>query len=187
MIVDESRERADLLAHALLAVGHEIIAHAPTTLGLHRRVESLKPDIIIIDTESPDRDTLEHLCFLSESQPRPIVMFTHDGDREKIREAVRAGVSAYVVGGMAAERIEPIIDEAIARFDEYQALKDELREANTRLADRKAVERAKGILMQTRKLSEDAAYKALRKLAMDRNMRLADLAVQIISASELLG
>src|SRR5450631_3790084 len=181
MIVDESRERASLLTRALAGSGHDVIEHTSTTLNLHQRVEALKPDVIIIDTESPDRDTLEHLCLVSENQPRPIVMFTHDGDRDKIRAAVRAGVSAYVVDGLAPERIEPIIDAAIARFDEYQALRDELREANARLAERKAIERAKGILMKTRGLCEDDAYRALRKLAMDKNLRLAAVAEQVIS------
>ena len=186
MVVDESEERAALLKHALARRGHEVIAHTANTLDLHRRIEQLQPDVIIIDTESPDRDTLEHLCLVNRELPRPIVIFTRDGDRDKMREAVRAGVSAYVVDGLAPERITPIIDVAIEHFNSYQALKEELREANARLAERKVIERAKGILMKARKLSEDDAYRALRQMAMARNLRIAALAEQVVSAAELL-
>jgi response regulator NasT len=187
MVVDESRDRAELLTHALAGSGHEIISYASSTFNLHQQVEALQPDVIVIDTESPDRDTLEHLCLVSRNQPRPIVMFTHDDDSGKIREAVRAGVNAYVVDGLSTERISPIIDVAIARFQEYQALRQELQEANTKLAERKDIDRAKGILMKSRKLSEDEAYRALRKLAMDKNLRIGEVAQQVISVAELLG
>jgi len=124
------------------------------------------PDVIIIDTHSPDRDTIEHLCVISQDTPRPIVMFSADGNTEKIREAVRAGVSAYVVDGLAAQRVQPILDVAIARFEALQSLRNELEDAQTQLADRKRIDRAKGILMKQRKLSEEEAYQWLRKMAM---------------------
>ena len=142
--------------------GYEVIAYMPSTYDLHRQVEALKPDIVIIDTDSPDRDTLENLCVVTRDNPRPVVMFTHDGDNDKIRAATEAGVSAYVVDGMDGTRIGPIINAAVARFEQFHALKRELEDIEEKLADRKVIERAKGVLMKTRKLTEDEAFRALR-------------------------
>lgn len=186
MIVDEVVERAEVLQQALVVSGYEVVAYVPSTFDLHRQVGLLKPDIVIIDTDSPDRDTLENLIVLSRDDPRPIVMFTHDGDGEKIRAATQAGVSAYVVDGMSAERIGPIIDAAVARFDQYYALKREFDEIEEKLADRKVIERAKGILMKSRGLSEEDAFRALRKRAMENNTKLVDVARQLISVADLL-
>jgi response regulator NasT len=186
MVVDEVVERAEVLQRVLAQAGYEVIAYAPSTFDLHRQVGALKPDIIIIDTDSPDRDTLENLCVVSRDEPRPVVMFTHDGDSEKIRAATNAGVSAYVVGGMTPERIGPIIGAAIARFEQFQALKREFEELENKLADRKLIERAKGILMKSRNLSEEEAYGALRKQAMENNARLAEIARQVIAVAGLL-
>ena len=186
MIVDEVVERAEVLQQALTRAGYEVVAYVPSTFDLHRQVGVHKPDIVIIDTDSPDRDTLENLIVLSRDDPRPIVMFTHDGDGEKIRAATQAGVSAYVVDGMAAERIGPIIDAAVARFEQYYALKREFTEIEEKLADRKDIERAKGILMKSRGLSEEEAYRALRKRAMENNARLVDVARQLIAVAGLL-
>lgn len=186
MIVDEVMERAEALRRALVQSGYEVIAYIPSAFDLHRQVSSLQPDIVIIDTDSPDRDTLENICVVSRDDPRPVVLFTHDGDGEKIRAATQAGVSAYVVNGMAAERVGPIIDAAVARFEQFQALKRELDEIEQKLADRKVIERAKGILMQSRKLSEEDAYRALRKQAMENNARLAEVARQVIAVAGLL-
>jgi response regulator NasT len=186
MIVDEVVERAEVLQQALAQAGYEVVAYMPSTFDLHRQVGAVKPDIVIIDTDSPDRDTLENLIVLSRDDPRPIVMFTHDGDSEKIRAATQAGVSAYVVDGMAAERIGPIIDAAVARFDQYYALKREFDEIEEKLADRKVIERAKGILMKSRGLSEEDAYRALRKRAMENNSKLVDVARQLVAVAGLL-
>ena len=186
MIVDEVMERAEVLQRALVQSGYEVIAYMPSAFDLHRQVSALQPDIVIIDTDSPDRDTLENICVVSRDDPRPVVMFTHDGDSEKIRAATQAGVSAYVVNGMAAERVGPIIDAAVARFEQFQALKRELDEIGEKLADRKVIERAKGILMQSRKLSEEEAYRAMRKQAMENNARLAEVARQVIAVAGLL-
>ena len=186
MVVDEVVERAEVLQRALAQAGYEVIAYAPSTFDLHRQVGALRPDIIIIDTDSPDRDTLENLCVVSRDEPRPVVMFSHDGDSEKIRAATKAGVSAYVVGGMTPERIGPIIGAAVARFEQYQALKREFEELENKLADRKVIERAKGILMKSRNLSEEDAYAALRKQAMENNARLAEVARQVIAVAGLL-
>lgn len=187
LLVDETFERAALLKHALQDAGYTIAAHVSSSADLPGLVAELKPDLIILDTESPDRDTLEHLCLISRDQPRPIVMFTHDNDGDKIRAAIRAGVSAYVVDGMKSERLRPIMDVAIARFKEFQAMRTDLEKAELQLSERKDVERAKGILMQQRGWSEDEAYKALRKAAMDKGSRLADVARQLVEITELLG
>jgi two-component system, response regulator / RNA-binding antiterminator len=186
MIVDEITERAEVLQHALAQLGYDVVAYLPSAFDLHGQVSALQPDIVIIDTDSPDRDTLENICVVSRDDPRPVVMFTHDGDSTKIRAATQAGVSAYVVNGMAAERIGPIIDAAIARFEQFQALKRELDETEEKLADRKVIERAKGILMRSRNLSEEESYRALRKQAMENNARLAEVARQVIAVAGLL-
>jgi len=180
MIVDQVVERAEGLEQALVRAGYDVIAYVPSTYDLHRQVSARQPDIVIIDMDSPDRDTLENICVVSRDEPRPVVMFAHDGNTEKIRAATLAGVSAYVVGGMSAERIRPIIDAAVARFDQFQALKRELDDIEEKLADRKVIERAKGILMKGRQLSEEEAFRALRKQAMQSNAKLAAVARQVI-------
>lgn len=187
LVVDESDERAALLREALTAAGHEVAASLTSPLELLRAVETLLPDVIVIDTESPTRDVLEHVVIVSQSSPRPIVMFASDSGGEAIRDAVRAGVSAYVVDGMDSSRVNSIVEVACARFEEFQRLKIELAEANLKLSERKLVERAKGLLMQSRGLSEDDAYHALRRLAMSKKMRLGDVAQQVIDTAELLG
>ena len=191
LVVDESDERAALLREALTAAGHEVAASLSSPLELLRAVETLQPDVIVIDTESPTRDVLEHVVMVSRASPRPIVMFASDAGGEAIRDAVRAGVSAYVVDGMDSSRVSSIVEVACARFEEYQRefqrLKIELAEANLKLSERKRIERAKGLLMQSRGLSEDEAYHALRKLAMAKKQRLGDIAQQVIDTAELLG
>ena len=187
LVVDESEERAAILREGLAKAGHEVAASLSSPLELLRTVEALQPDVIVIDTESPTRDVLEHVVMVSQSSPRPIVMFATDAGGEAIRDAVRAGVSAYVVDGMDTGRVNSIVEVACAHFKEFQHLKLELAEANLKLSERKLVERAKGLLMQSRGLSEDEAYHALRKLAMSRKQRLGDVAQQVIDTAELLG
>lgn len=186
LLVDEDAERAVLLKSALRESGYAVSLHVGTTANLLARVREIEPDVIIIDRESPDRDTLEHVCSVTRDQPRPIVLFTQDGDRTIIQAAVRAGVSAYVVGGMSAERVRPILDVAMARFEQFQAMRQELDKAKLSLAERKQIERAKGIVMKSRSVDEEEAYVLLRKLAMDRNQRLAQVAENVIAMAELL-
>ena len=186
MIVDDNKERSAPLQHYLVEAGYTVVGHLSDTADLNKAVTQMKPDVIIIDTESPSRDTLEHICVVSRDDPRAIVMFSHDGETEKIRAATRAGVSAYVVGSLESARLRPILDAAMVRFEEYQALRNELEETATKLADRKTIDRAKGILMKQRGLDEDAAYQSLRKLAMQRGMRMGEIAKQVIQAAELL-
>jgi len=187
LVVDESAERAELLREGLCLAGHEVTATLSSPLALLKTIDELKPDVIVIDMESPSRDVLEHLVFVSQHTPRPVVMFASDDDAETIREATRAGVSAYVVDGLDKRRIKGIIDAAVARFEDYQALRTQLAEANLKLSERKLVERAKGLLMKSRALDEDAAYSTLRKMAMDRKLRLVEVAQRVIDAADLLG
>ncbi len=186
MIVDESTERTALLREALQHAGYQVIAESSTTSDLLKQVDSLNPDVIIIDTDSPSRDTLEHICVISREQPCPIVMFTHDDDRGKIRAAIRAGVSAYVVDGLDSERVKPLMEVALARFKEFQTMRHNLEDAEARLGERKIIDRAKGILMKQRNWNEEQAYQALRKMAMDRGQRIGEVASNIIAAADLL-
>jgi two-component system, response regulator / RNA-binding antiterminator len=186
MLVDNHLERTAPLKQSLTEAGYEVIAHLSDTANLHDEVQRLQPDIVIIDTESPSRDTLEHLIVMGQNAPRPIVMFTHDGDSEKIRAATRAGVSAYVVGGLPNERLKPVMDAALARFEEFKSLREELNLANAKLSERKVIEKAKGLLMKQRGIDEDAAYTLLRNMAMKQNIRLATLAEQVVQAAKLL-
>lgn len=186
MIVDNDLERTTPLKQSLLDSGYKVIAHLKDTVNLDKAYCELRPDIVIIDTESPSRDTLENICVMSMHEPRPIVMFTHDGDKEQIKQATRAGVSAYVVGSIPNERLRPVIDAAIARFDEFKLLREELNEANDKLNERKLIERAKGLLMKQRGLDEEQAYNMLRNMAMQRNMKIKDLANELMNAAKLL-
>ena len=187
LVVDESAERAEMLRAAMKLAGYEVTASLSSPLALLATIEKVQPDVIVIDTESPSRDVLEHLVVMSQHTPRPVVMFSADGAPETIRAATRAGVSAYVVDGLDKDRIRAIVDAAVARFDEMQSLRAQLAEANQKLSDRKLVERAKGLLMKSRSLDEDAAYALLRKMAMDRKLKLSELAQRLVDAADLLG
>ena len=187
MLVDERSERAELLRGPLALAGHEIIARVHPGDDLAARVRELAPDVIIIDMDSPSRDTLEQMRCIHRDQPRPILMFAEDGDRELIQEAVRAGVSAYVVDGLDAGRVMPILEVAIARFNEFQNLRRELEETRLGLAERRHIDRAKALLMEQRGWTEKQAYQALRKMAMDRNLRMGQVADQLVAMSELMG
>ncbi len=185
MLVDDSNKETSPLKESLLEAGYDVVETANTAVALLERVSALQPDVIIIDTESPTRDTLEQLSFVTRDHPRPIVLFTDDRENATIQAALRAGVSAYVVAGMQRERLQPILDVALARFEQERTLRDELKDAKDRLAERKLIERAKGLLMETKRVSESEAFQMMRKLAMDRNRRLADIARQIIDIAEL--
>lgn len=186
LIVDNDLSRSKPLKQSLIENGFDVIAHVEDDVNLHDVCCEIAPDIVIIDTESPNRDTLENICVLSQHNPRPVVMFTHDGDKQKIKAATQAGVCAYVVGTIPSERLTPVIDAAIARFEETKQLKEELSVANLKLEERKLVERAKGIMMRQRNLDEEEAYAMLREMAMKRNMKLADLSSQLIEAAKML-
>jgi response regulator NasT len=187
LLVNDTPLHLEKLRASLLADGHEIVAEIHAAIELPAAVERLRPDIIIVDAESPSRDSLEQLSALNAAAPRPIVMFTEERDREIMRAAVKAGVTAYVVDGLAPERLKPVLDVAILRFEEEQALRAKLEATETQLANRKLVERAKGILMERRGLSEDDAYHLLRKTAMENGQKLCEVARTLIDASKLLG
>lgn len=186
MIVDGDVERSRNLRGALTLAGCHVVAELKESLALPDAVQGLKPQIVIVAADSPDRDTLEHISVTTRDAPRPVVMFTQDGSSESIRAAVRAGVSAYVVDGLAPERIRSILDVACARFEAHQELTTRLAESERQLAERRAIEKAKGLLMQRRGLSEDAAFKELRDLAMKTGKKLGEVAETLLAASHLL-
>ena len=185
MLVDADPQRMDLLMNTLQDAGHWVAMCGDETGNLCEHVHEIQPDVIIIGTDSPTRDTLEHLCMIDRDEPRPVVMFTHDNDTQKMRAAIRAGVSAYIIDGLTGSRVQSIIDIAIARFEEYQILKNELEKATITLAERKQIERAKGFVMNQRGCSEDEAYRLMRKMAMNSNKKLADIADNINTAADI--
>lgn len=186
LIVDYDKLRSKPLKKSLVDSGFDVVAHVENDVDLQAKCLALKPDVVIIDTDSPNRDTLENICVMSMHDPRPIVMFTHDGNKEQIKLATQAGVSAYVVGTIPSERLVPVIDAAIARFEEFKNLRNELLQAKTKLDERKVIERAKGLLMKQRGVDEDAAYEMLRSMAMKKNMKLAELSNQLLEAASML-
>ena len=186
LVIDESRQRAGEICAGLALAGHQVLAVLANTDDLAGQVAQIRPDVILIDTESPSRDTLEHLATMERHMPRPVVIFAQESDPSTIRRAISAGVAAYVVDGLEPGRLKPVIDVAIARFETHQALKQELAEATKKLSDRKLIDRAKGLLMKSRGLDEDAAYAALRRLAMDRSQSMVAAAKDVIAVAKLL-
>ena len=186
LLVDERAERARDLARTLEDAGCQVVAQLSGPVDLHETLRAVQPDVVIVDMDSPDRDTLEDMQRITSEQPRPIVMFVDESDSESIRSAVRAGVAAYVVKGASPERIRPVLEVACARFEEYQALRNELARAQSTLAERKVIERAKGILMEKRGFSEEAAFAALRRMAMNQGIRLVEVARHVLAAAEII-
>ncbi len=187
-------ERSRSLRIGLLENGFNLVASLPADIFLTERLAQLQPDLIIVDAESEARDALEHVVMATRDERRPIVMFTNDPNSDNARAAVAAGVSAYIVAGLHAERIRPILDVALARFEQEQALRQELKatrnelvELSTELKDRKTIDRAKTLLMERQKLTENEAYARLRKAAMDKNLKLVDVAQRMLDVADLLG
>ena len=183
----EQAERSRALRIGLLVNNFNLVATLPADVFLRERIAQLQPDLIIVDAESEALDALEHVVMATRDERRPIVMFTNDDDTSHVKDAVAAGVSAYIVAGLAPQRIRPILDVAMARFQHEQALRAELADAKTELRDRKTIDRAKGLLMQRQGLSEQAAYEKLRKTAMDKGLKLADVAQRMLDVMDLLG
>lgn len=183
----ELAERSRQLRIGLLENGYNIVAVLPADTFLDERLAQLQPDMIIVDAESEARDSLEHVVMATRDARRPIVLFTNDNDTTHVKDAVAAGVSAYVVAGLSPDRIRPILDVAMARFEHEQGLRRELANAKTELHDRKIIDRAKGVLMQRQGLTEQAAYEKLRKAAMDKSLRLSEVAQRILDVADLLG
>ena len=179
-------ERSRSLRIGLLEAGYNIVAVLPADPFLPDRLNQLQPDMIVVDAESQARDTLEHVVMATRDARRPIVMFTEDEDTTHVRHAIAAGVTAYVVAGLAPERVKPVLEVALARFEHEEALLRELAEARSQLADRKVVDRAKGLLMQRHQIGEPEAYARIRKAAMDKGLKMADIAQRIVDAADLL-
>lgn len=185
LVIDEDPDRAAIVERGLVESGYTRVAKIGTTLNLVSRIQALAPDVIIIDLENPDRDTLEQMFQVSRAIQRPIAMFVGQSDGDMIRASVEAGVSAYVVDGLRSERIKPIVEMAISRFEAFDALRRERDEAQAKLADRKTIEKAKGLLMKAKGLDEEQAYAALRRTAMQQNRRLVDIAHSVIIAFQM--
>jgi response regulator NasT len=166
--------------------GHQVAAVLPSALDLTAQIETIRPDVILIETESPSRDTLENLAVMNREMPRPVVLLTQDSGAAVMRAAFKAGVSAYVVDNLDLARLKPIVDVAVARFEEHQDLKQELAVVTRKLSERKVVDKAKGILMKSRGLDEDQAYAALRKLAMERAQPIGKVAGDLVEMAKLL-
>ena len=182
-VVERDRDRALMIVDGLREAGdHEVIVIGDET-GLSRRLSEINPDVVLIDLENPSRDVLEELALASGPMERPVAMFV---DRSDGALAIEAGVSAYIVDGMHKQRIKPIIDAAVARFQMFARIRSELAATKAALAERKTIDRAKGILMKARGVSEDEAYALIRRAAMDQGRKVADVAQALITAAELL-
>ncbi len=187
LVIDENRIRAAVIEAGLREAGHERITVIHDVAGIARRIAEIEPDVIVIDLENPNRDMLENMFQLARAVKRPIAMFVDRSDQAAIEAAVEAGVSAYVVDGLRQERVKPILDMAVSRFNAFSRMSRELEEMRGELQGRKLVDKAKRILMQSRGLSEDEAYALLRKTAMNQNRKISEIADSLITAAGLLG
>lgn len=180
-------ERSRTLRIGLLESGYNIVAVLPADVFLPDRLAQIAPDMIIVDAESQARDTLEHVVVATRDARRPIVLFTNDDDTTHVRDAIAAGVTAYVVDGLAPDRVRPVLEVALARFQHEESLRRELADARSQLSERKTIDRAKGYLMKSHGLSEADAYARLRKTAMDKGLKMSDVAQRILDVADLLG
>jgi response regulator NasT len=185
-IVDESPIRAAILEEGLREAGYTDVVRIEEMQSLLSRIYALDPDVILIDLENPSRDILEQMFQVSRAVRRPVAMFVDQSDAASIQASVDAGVSAYIVDGLKKERLKPILDLCISRFNAFAKLQDELDRAKSALEDRKVIERAKGILMKLKGLTEDEAYVLLRSTAMREKKKIGEIAQSILTASELL-
>ena len=186
LIIDDNRIRAQIIEDGLREAGHSLVTVLDTTHEAARRIAEIGPDVVVIDVEYPGRDQLEHFFSLSRALRKPIAMFVDRSDAAEIEAAVEAGVSAYVVDGLKKERVKPILDMAISRFNAFSRLSRELEETRGELENRKVIDRAKGLLMRSRGLSEDEAYALLRRTAMNQNRKIAEIAQSLVTAAGLL-
>ena len=185
VIVDKNPIRAAILEDGLREAGHVQVVHIDETSHLLARIYTIDPDVILIDLESPSRDVLEQMFQVSRAVKRPVAMFVDQSDRASIEAAVDAGVSAYIVGGLRKERVQNILDLCISRFNAFSRLENELEKTRSALEERKVIDRAKGILMKVKNLSEENAYSLMRKTAMNENKKIAEVAQSVITAAEL--
>ena len=186
LIIDDDMDRAATFEDALLDTPYEVKHLAHTSASLLKEVEKTEPDIILIDIESPSRDTIESLSTISAYNPKPVVMFSEQDDPELMQQSIKAGVSAYVSGDTNPERAKFILDVAVARFNDYQKLKSELNNAKRQLESRKWVDQAKALLIEKQNMTEQQAYSAIRKMAMDNGQKMEDVAKNLISMMQLI-
>lgn len=186
LLVDDDVVRAAMVEEALSNDGHAVVCRLQSPAGLNAMVARHQPDVVIIDMESPDRDTLDSMALLNRENPRPVVFFADLHDPDTMQAALKSGVSAYVVDGLVAGRVKAIIEVAIARFAAFQSMRKELDRARNQLVERKRIERAKGLLMKHQDCDEEQAYRMLRKLAMDRGQRIAEVADSVVGILERL-
>lgn len=186
LVIDDNRIRAAIIEEGLRDAGYDQITVIDEMRGLARRIADLNPDVIVIDLENPNRDMLESFFQISRAVKRPIAMFVDKSDEASIEAAVDAGVSAYIVDGLKQERVRPILKMAISRFNAFSRLNRELEETKGELENRKLIDRAKGLLMRSRGLPEDAAYALLRRTAMNQNRKIVEIAQSLLTAASLL-
>ncbi len=184
LLVSDTDKPIGELREALARLGYDMLPETAAPNALPKVVERERPDVVIIDTESPSRDTLEQLAVMNETAPRPVLMFSHDANQQLIRSAVDAGVTAYMTEGLSPDKLAPILEVALARFAHEERLRQRLAKAETELEERKTIDRAKRLLMERSKLSENDAYATLRRRAMDAGVRLAEIARRVIEAAE---
>jgi response regulator NasT len=185
VIVDENPIRAAILEDGLREAGHVNVARIQNRTGLLARIYAIDPDVILIDLENPSRDELEQMFQMSRAVKRPVAMFVDQSDTASIQASVDAGVSAYIVGNLQKDRIKTILDLCISRFNAFSRLQDELDRTKSALEERKVIDRAKGILMKAKNMSEEDAYALLRKTAMNEKKKIAEVAQSVIIASEM--
>ncbi len=186
LVVDDDAERAALVERSLRDSGATVAAVIGVNTDLRAALHQHRPDVIVVDLAAPDRDYLEDLMTINQETPRPVALLIGEEDRPLMARAIRAGVSLYAVDGLSAKLIRSIIDTVTGHFDRYRAVNEELERSRAALNDRKLIERAKGLLMAHRDLTEDQAYKALRKMAMDQNKRLVEVAGAVLDLADLL-
>jgi response regulator NasT len=187
LIIDDNMDRAQAFEAALQNTPYLVKHLAHTSMSLLKEVENTEPDIILIDIESPNRDTIESLSTISDFNPKPVVMFSEQDQPDLMRESIKAGVSAYVSGDTNPDRAKFILDVAVARFNEHQGLKNELSDAKRQLESRKWVDQAKALLIEKQNMTEQQAYSAIRKMAMDNGQKMEDVAKNLISMMQLMG
>ncbi len=185
VIVEPDEARAKFVIDSLQPLGHQVTVIAEAA-GLARRVSDIAPDIVLIDMSNPSRDTLEQMALASGPMDRPVAFFVDRTDRDLTQQAIEAGVSAYVVDGLQPERVAAVMDAAIARFQMFRRMRVELETTRRALEERKVIDRAKGILMKARGISEDEAYALMRKTAMDQGRKVVDVASALVTAAGLL-
>ncbi|MEM5501661.1 ANTAR domain-containing protein [Ahrensia kielensis] len=187
LIIDENATRASIIEAGLKLAGHNRVTIIDDMNGIAAKIAALAPDVIVIDIENSNRDLLENAFQLSRAVKRPIAMFVDRSDNETMQAAIDAGVSAYVVDGLRQERVKNILDMAISRFNAFSRLERELEEARGALQGRKIVEQAKHMIMKSRGVDEDAAYKLLRSTAMNQNRKIVEVAESLVMSADLLG